>query len=111
VTRTFTSSRSVKLTNDAVFTAPATENYIATLTDMTPASRSNLRSMLYRMSDVLLGTAGKGDMTNALSAASPSEPFIETHTFEMQDWEKAQSVARSDHACVLVISGFGAGRL
>jgi hypothetical protein len=99
----------VELTDSTVFAAPTIEKYIATLVDMSPASRGNLRSMLYRMSEVLLGTTGKGDMSYALSASSPSEPYVAQDEAQLRRWCRAQSDTRSGDARVLLALGFGAG--
>ena len=96
------------LTDDAVFAAPIIEKYIATLNDMAPASRGNLRSMLYRMSEVLLGTTGKGDMSYALSSSSPSEPYNELEIAKLNAWFSGQGDRRVDAAALLGL-GFGAG--
>jgi hypothetical protein len=97
------------LTDALVFAAPTIERYIATLTDMTPASRGNLRSMLYRMSEVLLGTTGKGDMTYALSASSPSEPYSAADVAAIKRWSGKQLGARGANASALIGLGLGAG--
>jgi hypothetical protein len=97
------------LSDQTVFAAPAIESYIATRTDMSPASRGNLRSMLYRMSEVLLGTTGKGDISYALSAASPSEPYSDRERKALERWRAAQSVTRRPSADALFGLGFGAG--
>jgi hypothetical protein len=96
------------LADNAVFAAPTIEKYIAMLTDMTPASRGNIRSMLYRMSEVLLGTTGKGDMSYALSASSQSEPYSEVEIAELNVWFSGQGDRRVDAAALLGL-GFGAG--
>jgi hypothetical protein len=97
-----------RLTDALVFAAPTIEEYIATLADMTPASRGNLRSMLYRMSEVLLGTTGKGDMSYALSASWPSEPYSELEIAQLNVWFSGQGDRRVDAAALLGL-GFGAG--
>jgi integrase len=101
--------QNVELTDAIVFAAPTIEKYIATLTDMTPASRGNLRSMLYRMAEVLLGTTGKGDMSYALSASSPSEPYSAAEVSAIKGWAGKQSDAREVNVAALIGLGFGAG--
>jgi hypothetical protein len=96
-------------TDETVFAAATIETCIATLTDMTPASRGNLRSMLYRMSEVLLGTTGKGDMSYALSASSPSEPYSAAVVTAIKRWCGRQSGVRRASAAALIGLGFGAG--
>jgi hypothetical protein len=65
--------------------------------------------MLFRMSEVLLDATGKGDMSYALSASSPSEPYSKQDELEVHAWARAQSVARSRDTHVLIALGFGAG--
>jgi hypothetical protein len=98
----------LKLTDATVFAAPTIEKYIATLTDMTPASRGNLRSVLYRMSEVLLGTTGKGDLSYTLSAASPSEPYSDAEVAALNVWFSAQGDRQVDAAALFGL-GFGTG--
>jgi integrase len=98
----------VGLTDSAVFSAPTIEAYIATLTELTSASRGNLRSMLYRMSEVILGTTGKGDISYALSASSPSEPYSREEVALLNEWFAAQGNRQTDAAALLGL-GFGAG--
>jgi hypothetical protein len=67
----------IVLTDENVFAPAAIESFIASLVNFKAASRSNLRSVLYRMSEVLLGVTAKGNSAFALPSSDPSEPYTD----------------------------------
>jgi integrase len=101
-------SSGVELNDERVFSPLAIEDYVSSLTHMKDASRSNLRSMLYRMSEVLLGVTAKRNRGFALPSSDPSEPYSDGDLVRLERWYSAQT-ARTPDAAALLALGLGAG--
>ena len=104
------SSPLLSLDVETAFAAPTIEQFFHTgLPTWSPASRGNARSMLYRMSETLLGTTTRGDRLFALPASSPSRPYDAAELKQIDKWIRAQQGERRRDATVLVALGLGAG--
>jgi hypothetical protein len=100
----------LELESETMFSANTIELFIqAGLPSWSPASRGNARSMLFRMSEVILGTVTRGSRLFALPASSPSEPYAAAEQNEVRKWKNAQGGRRASDASVLLALGFGAG--
>lgn len=98
------------LTRKVVFHPRTIDTFITTaLPKMTAASRSNVRSILLRMTEVLLGERAPRVRLTPISAADPSVPYTVDEIGAFRVWAaRAQSDRRGD-AAALVALGFGAG--
>lgn len=91
--------------------APATiERFVAEgLGHYAPASRGNRRSMLLRMSEVLLGDKARRARLAPLPASTASAPYTNHEIAELRAWTRLSTGARRKNALVLVALGVGAG--
>ena len=98
------------LTDKSVFAPRTIERFTAEgLTNYAPASRGNRRSMLLRMSEVILGDkAGRARLV-ALPASTPSEPYTASEVTRLRRWAERSPVQRRDQAMALVALALGGG--
>lgn len=100
----------IPLTRRVVFEPATIERFIAGgLPHYAPASRGNRRSMLLRMSEVLLGDMARRTKLAPLPASSASVPYTPDEVRELRTWVRLASGARRNNAMVLVALGLGAG--
>ncbi|WP_207455518.1 tyrosine-type recombinase/integrase [Herbiconiux sp. SYSU D00978] len=96
------------LEHAVLFDAVTIERFVAEgLTQYAPASRGNRRSMLLRMSEVLLGEQARTRLV-ALPASSPSSPYTHEELKQLRLWARTKGHEKSD-ANVLLALGLGAG--
>lgn len=93
-----------------VFHPRTIDTFITTaLPNMSPASTSNMRSILLRMSEVLLGERAPRVQLTPISASDPSVPYVADETKAFRGWASRAQVDRRTDARVLLALGFGAG--
>jgi integrase len=73
------------------------------------ASRSNVRSILLRMSEALLGERAARIRHLPIGPSSASEPFTADESATVRAWASAQKLSRRTSAAALVGLGAGAG--
>ena len=104
------SQPTLKLTRAVAFQPLTIENFTADITaGYSPASRGNRRSMLLRMSEVLLGDAARRTRTAALPASAARAPYTPTEIAQVRLWLKSCGGSQRANAAVLVALGLGAG--
>lgn len=98
------------LTRKAVFHPRTIDTFVtAGLLTMTSASRGNIRSILLRMSEVLLGEKAPRVLLTPIASSHPSAPYTDVETTAIRKWTARAQDDRRENAGVLTALGFGAG--
>ncbi|MFP7761868.1 hypothetical protein [Marisediminicola sp. LYQ85] len=98
------------LTLKVVFHPRTIDTFITTaLPGMAPTSCGNMRSILLRMSEVLLGERAPRVHLTPMSASDPSVPYAADEMKAFRAWASCAQAVRRINAGVLIALGFGAG--
>jgi len=99
------------LAREVVFHREVIEEYIHRgISGVTPATRGNRRSLLLRMSELLLPPQARTARLVALPPASPSAPYTPTELSLLKAWADGQNTEfRCVNANLLLALGLGAG--
>jgi len=96
---------------DVLFRRDVISQFIATgLPTFNPSARSNMRSQLLRMSEVLLDRSSVPRRLAPLPPSDPAKPYTSKELVSLRSWASGQSTpGRRANAAVLMGAGAGAG--